>query len=65
MPIITMLKRSSRSPSAVATTRTWPTISPALRLRVKPIVPVRQNAQAIAHPTCVEMQMVMPGESGM
>ena len=51
--------------SAPASTRTWPTISPAVRLRTRPILPVRQNAQAIAQPTCVEMQKVIDGVSGM
>ena len=60
-----MLKRVSRMSSASASTRTWPTISPAVRLRTSPIFPVRQKAHAIAQPTCVEMQNVMAGVSGM
>ena len=32
---------------------------------MSPILPVRQNAQAMAQPTCVEMQKVMAGVSGM
>ena len=32
---------------------------------MSPILPVRQNAHAIAQPTCVEMQKVMDGVSGM
>ena len=51
--------------SAPASTRTWPTISPAVRLRTSPILPVRQKAHAIAQPTCVEMQKVIAGVSGM
>ena len=44
---------------------TWPAISPAVRCRTRPILPVRQNAQPIAQPTCVEMQKVCAGVSGM
>ena len=65
MPIRTMLKRLSRMSSASASTRTWPTISPAVRLRTRPILPVRQKAHAIAQPTWVEMQKVIAGVSGM
>ena len=54
-----------RRSSAAASTRTCPAISPAVRFRTRPILPVRQNPQAIAHPTCVEMQKVMAGVSGM
>ena len=60
-----MLKRRSSMPSSRASTRTWPAISPAVRLRSSPIFPVRQNAHFIAHPTCVEMQKVWAGVSGM
>jgi len=35
------------------------------RLRTRPIFPVRQKAQAIAQPTCVEMQNVIDGVSGI
>ena len=65
MPISTMLKVLSARFTACASTRTWPTISPADRFRTRPILPVRQNAHAIAHPTCVDMQKVMAGVSGM
>ena len=50
---------------AAARTRTCPTISPAVRFLTSPILPVRQKAQAIAHPTWVEMQKVIAGVSGM
>ena len=65
MPISTMLNRVSRMSSAPASTRTCPTISPAVRFRTSPILPVRQNAHAIAQPTWVEMQKVIAGVSGM
>src|SRR6266581_3398308 len=57
----TMLNAAPRMLSASASTRTWPTISPALRFLTSPILPVRQNAHAIAQPTCVEMQKVIDG----
>ena len=60
-----MLNALSRRSRAPASTRTCPAISPAVRLRTRPILPVRQNAHAIAHPTWVEMQKVMAGVSGM
>ena len=65
MPISTMLNFESRSPSSSASTRTCPAISPALRLRTSPILPVRQKPHFIAQPTCVEMQNVWLGVSGM
>ena len=60
-----MLKRTSSIRSSRASTRTWPAISPAVRFRSIPIFPVRQNAHFIAQPTCVEMQKVCDGVSGM
>ena len=36
-----------------------------VRWRIRPILPVRQKAQPIAQPTCVEMQKVCAGVSGM
>ena len=65
MPISTMLNAASRSPVAPASTRTWAAISPAVRWRTRPILPVRQKAQPIAHPTCVDTQKVCAGVSGM
>ena len=38
---------------------------PSSGCRISPILPVRQNAQPIAQPTCVEMQNVCVGVSGM
>ena len=52
-------------PVAAASTRTCAAISPAVRLRTSPIFPVRQNAQPIAQPTCVDTQKVCAGVSGM
>ncbi len=65
MPMRTMLNGLSRSARALARSRTCPTISPAVRLRTRPILPVKQNAHAMAHPTCVEIQKVIAGVSGM
>ena len=65
MPISTMLNFESRRPSSPASTRTCPAISPAVRLRTSPIFPVRQKPHFIAQPTCVEMQNVWLGVSGM
>ena len=60
-----MLKGVSSMRRSAASTRTWPTISPAVRWRVSPIFPVRQNAHCMAQPTCDEMQKVCAGVSGM
>ena len=65
MPMSTMLKAALARPVSWASTRTWEAISPAVRLRSRPIFPVRQNPQFIAHPTWVEMQNVWAGVSGM
>ena len=65
MPISTMLKDLSSRSSERASSRTCPAISAALRWRSSPILPVRQNAQPIAQPTCVETQNVCFGVSGM
>ena len=42
------------SPSLMRATRTWLRISPAVMLRMNPIVPVLQNVQPIAQPICEE-----------
>ena len=65
MPIRTMLNDLSSRPVAPASTRTCPAISPAVKFLTRPILPVRQKPHAMAHPTCVEMQNVMDGVSGM
>ena len=46
------------SPSSFFSVSTWETISPALRLRRKPMVPVAQKRQARAQPTWVDRQKV-------
>ncbi len=38
--------------------RYWSIISSAVRLRMNPILPVAQNEQFMAHPTCEETQSV-------
>ena len=65
MPMSTMLKGLSSRPVALASTRTCPAISPGVRLRTSPILPVRQKPHAIAQPTCVDTQKVIAGVSGM
>ena len=81
MPIITMLemKRSpsvgspgafarstpSHSPSRSRAIITWPTISPAVRLRTSRCVPVWQNEQVSVQPTWLERQSVPRSVSGM
>ncbi len=66
-PIMTMLSRppSWRSWLSRDTRRTWPTISPAVRLRSSPSSAVMQNLQSTGQPTWVEMQMVSRSPSGM
>ena len=49
----------------MATRSTWPAISPAVRLRSRPISAVRQNPQFTGQPTWVEMQMVDRSPSGI
>ena len=39
------VERRPARPVSCASTRTWPAISPAVRWRARPILPVRQNAQ--------------------
>src|SRR6188508_164567 len=73
MPMSTMLvmMRSSPTfhPSDPASSRfashTWPTISAAVRLRLKPCCAVEQNEQSSTHPTCEEMHNVPRSSSGM
>ena len=40
-------------------------ISPVVRLRLKPCLPVEQNRQLTAQPACVEMHSVPRWVSGM
>ena len=42
-----------------------PMISAVVRLRLKPCLPVEQNAQSSAHPACEEMHSVPRSSSGM
>ena len=81
MPIMTMLEterspsvgspgpfsRSAprKSPSRSRATITWPTISPAVRLRTSRCVPVWQNEQVSVQPTWLERQSVPRSVSGI
>ena len=80
MPIMTMLvmQRSpvgttpsvgrvppGQSPSRSRATITWPTISPAVRLRTRRCVPVWQNVQLSVQPTWLETHSVPRSVSGM
>ena len=53
------------SPSASRASMTWPTISPAARLRTQGWVPVWQNEQFSVQPTCEETQSAPRSSSGM
>ena len=53
------------SPSASRASMTWPTISPASRLRTSRIVPVWQKVQLRVQPTWLETQSVPRSASGM
>ena len=81
MPIITMLvtKRPpslgtmapvggawpGQSPRRSRATSTWPTISPAVRLRTRRWVPVWQKVQVRVQPTWLETHSVPRPVSGM
>ena len=65
MPIRTMLNFLSRRLERGSQHAHLPDDFARVRLRTSPILPVRQNAHAIAQPTCVEMQKVIAGVSGM
>src|SRR5271157_471002 len=60
MPMKTRFTRSRPTRTAwrsrIATT--WPAISPAVKLRCRPSLAVRQNWQLTAQPTWLETQMV-------
>src|SRR5213595_3831610 len=51
--------RSPFDASSRCQCRIWSTISPAVRLRTRPISPVAQNAQAIGQPAWVETQTAL------
>ena len=57
--------RPSHSPSASRASITWPTISPAVRLRTSRIVPVWQNEQLSVQPTWLDTHSVPRSVSGM
>ena len=54
-----------QSPSRSRATMSWPTISPAVRLRTSFCVPVWQNVQVSVQPTWEEMHSVPRSDSGM
>ncbi len=57
--------RPGQSPSRSRATITWPTISPAVRLRTSRCVPVWQNEQVSVQPTWLDTQSVPRSVSGM
>ncbi|MNT61204.1 hypothetical protein D3C72_1988300 [compost metagenome] len=73
MPIITTLEmtRSSLGPRpscsrmANSAIHSWPMISPVVRLREKPCLPVEQKRQLTAQPACEETHSVPRVSSGM
>ncbi len=61
-----VMRRSGATSASRARARyTWSTISPAVRLRVRPSLAVAQNWQSTAQPTCDEMHCVVLSPSGM
>ena len=54
-----------QSPSRSRATITWPTISPAVRLRTSRCVPVWQNEQVSVQPTWLDTHSVPRSVSGM
>ena len=54
-----------QSPSRSRASSTWPTISPAVRLRTRRCVPVWQNEQFSVQPTWVDRHKVPRSASGM
>ena len=79
MPIITMLvtrrpagsaflsgaAAACQSPRRSRASSTWPTISPAVRLRTSRWVPVWQNEQVSVQPTWLDTHRVPRPSSGM
>ena len=57
MPMTTML--STRPPSSRQASMTWSTISPLVRFRTSPFLPLAQKTQRTGHPTWVERQTVV------
>ena len=62
LPISTMLVklRSLHLPLSALTVAIQLIISPALKLRISPLVVDAQNLQPIRHPTCVDIHIVLP-----
>src|SRR5260221_6105058 len=65
MPIITTSEPGLTPPSRRLESHNWPTISAVLRLRLKPCLPVEQNAQSSTQPAWLEMHSVPRLVSGM
>ena len=74
MPIITTLvwlhavRRATILPcrlSVLCLRSNWPMISPVDKFRLKPCLPVEQNAQSSAQPACDEVHSVPRSSSGM
>jgi hypothetical protein len=65
MPMNTRLVRGLSAGTWALALRTWPTISPALRLRLSPWRAVRQKRQPRAHPTWLDTHRVLWSSSGM
>ena len=65
IPMKTMLYSPAAVPVSASSAATWPTISPAARLRVKPSFAVMQKAQPKPQPTCEEMQKVIRSSAGI
>jgi hypothetical protein len=56
---------SRAAPSNLFASHSWPMISAALRLRLKPCLPVEQKAQSSAQPACEDTHRVPRLVSGM
>ena len=70
MPIITTLEMTRSSVfrcwrKKCSANHNWATISPVVRLRLKPWWPVEQKRQPTAQPACDEMHSVPRPSSGM
>ena len=65
IPMKTILRMNASPGRSRAASTTCCTISPALRLRSRPIRAVMQKSQPIAQPTCVEMQSVVCDSPGI
>ena len=69
MPIITTLEITRSffgvTPNALFAHQSWPMISAAVRLRLKPCRPVEQNVHSSAQPTWDEMHSVPRSVSGI